>query len=72
MSVTRFCLVRHGETDWNALCRIQGNTDIDLNEQGRRQAELAGRALVGTGITALYSSGSSRNCASAIMAFLKA
>jgi len=56
MSVTRFCLVRHGETDWNALCRIQGNTDIDLNDLGRQQAELAGRALVGAGITALYSS----------------
>lgn len=54
--MTRFCLVRHGETDWNALCRIQGHTDIDLNDQGRRQAGLAGRALVDAGIAALYSS----------------
>lgn len=55
-NVTRFCLVRHGETDWNATCRIQGNTDIDLNDTGRRQAELSGRALMDAGIKALYSS----------------
>ncbi len=56
MQVTRLCLVRHGETDWNAQCRIQGNTDIDLNDLGRQQAELAGRALAKTGFQALYSS----------------
>ena len=56
MSVTRFCLVRHGETDWNAIGRIQGNTDIDLNERGRWQAARAGEALLGVGIAALYSS----------------
>ncbi len=40
---TLFC-ARHGETDWNALGRFQGHTDIALNDVGRAQArELAER-----------------------------
>lgn len=53
---TRICLVRHGETEWNAERRIQGQIDIGLNETGLRQAEAAGRWLKTAGIAALYSS----------------
>ncbi|UCV02985.1 histidine phosphatase family protein [Dechloromonas denitrificans] len=53
---TRICLVRHGETEWNAARRIQGQIDIGLNETGLKQAEAAGRWLKGAGIAALYSS----------------
>jgi 2,3-bisphosphoglycerate-dependent phosphoglycerate mutase len=55
-NATRICLVRHGETEWNAERRIQGQIDIGLNDTGRRQAAAAGRWLAGAGIAALYSS----------------
>ena len=54
--ITRLCLVRHGETEWNAARRIQGQIDIGLNVTGLRQAAGAGRWLSQAGIVALYSS----------------
>jgi broad specificity phosphatase PhoE len=37
--------VRHGETDWNAQARYQGQVDIPLNDTGRAQARRNGEAL---------------------------
>lgn len=31
-------ITRHGQTEWNALGRLQGRKDIELNEAGRKQA----------------------------------
>jgi broad specificity phosphatase PhoE len=37
--------IRHGETEWNAEGKLQGNQDIPLNDLGRRQAADAGKIL---------------------------
>jgi probable phosphoglycerate mutase len=53
---TRVVLLRHGETAWNVEQRIQGHTDIPLNDRGRWQAERLAAALADEGIGAIYSS----------------
>ena len=55
-SVTRLCLVRHGETTWNAERRIQGQIDVPLNAAGLAQAGALARGLAPLPITAIYSS----------------
>lgn len=44
--MTIVCLIRHGETDWNAQGKIQGKTDIPLNEAGIQQAVQCGAHLI--------------------------
>lgn len=58
--MTHIYLVRHGETDWNLGHRIQGSTDIPLNDTGRGQAVRAGRLLARRSWDAIYSSPLSR------------
>ena len=62
---TRICLVRHGETEWNADRRIQGWIDVDLNPIGRAPSAAAGSWLRNAGIVALYSSDLKRAWATA-------
>ena len=53
---TRFCLIRHGETDWNAEKRVQGQIDIDLNAAGEAQARAIAEGLREQVFAAVYSS----------------
>ena len=56
MQATRLLLIRHGETAWNVDTRIQGHTDIALNDTGRWQAQRVGRALADEPKAAVYAS----------------
>ncbi|WP_370121343.1 histidine phosphatase family protein [Arthrobacter sp. MW3 TE3886] len=60
MTSTTFALVRHGQTDWNAQRRLQGATDIPLNDVGRGQARDAVAVLAGFEWDAIVSSPLSR------------
>jgi 2,3-bisphosphoglycerate-dependent phosphoglycerate mutase len=53
---TRLVIVRHGQTDWNAEQRVQGQLDVPLNHTGRWQADQTALALAGEGLSAIYSS----------------
>jgi len=49
-------VARHGETDWNAEGRIQGQLDIELNEVGRDQARGLAESAKKRGVAAIGAS----------------
>jgi len=56
----QIALVRHGQTDWNIDLRMQGTSDIPLNETGRGQALEAAHLLADEPWDAIVSSTLSR------------
>lgn len=58
--MTYFALVRHGETDWNLHGRLQGSSDVPLNDTGRAQAREAAHRLADRSWDLLVSSPLSR------------
>ena len=56
----RLLLIRHAETTWNALGRIQGASDPPLSDLGREQAARLGARLGHVPLTGVYSSDLSR------------
>ena len=49
-------LVRHGETEWNAAARMQGQLDSSLTPRGREHARTSGRLLARLGVDAVFAS----------------
>lgn len=41
----KLVLIRHGQSSWNLENRFTGWTDVDLSEQGRREAQSSGQIL---------------------------
>ena len=56
MQRTLLCIVRHGETAWNAEGRVQGQLDVPLNAVGLTQARAVATALQGEQFSTIYSS----------------
>jgi probable phosphoglycerate mutase len=52
----RICIVRHGETDWNAAGVLQGWLDVPINDVGRQQARQLATDMADTGFRRIYSS----------------
>ncbi len=53
-------LIRHGQTDWNVAGKIQGSTDIPLNDMGRRQAACLARGMEKRPVEKVFTSTLSR------------
>lgn len=56
MPAQEFLLIRHGQSTANASGVWQGQMEFPLSEEGREQSRLAGKALAGERIDAIYSS----------------
>ena len=58
--VKKFYLVRHGDTEWTRARRLQGQTDVPLSCDGRRQAQDVARHLANVRFDSAYASDLSR------------
>lgn len=58
--MTTFFCMRHGLTEWNSDKRIQGQTDIDLSDQGRDMAQTWGESLADNQFDCILTSGLGR------------
>ena len=56
MQTRTWYLVRHGETEWNAIARMQGQLDSPLTALGREHARQSGQLLARLGVDALFAS----------------
>ena len=54
--MTKIYLIRHGQSEWNVLNKIQGQVNTELTGLGRRQGQAIGQRLVNSNINIIYSS----------------
>ncbi len=65
----RLHLIRHGQTNWNAIRRAQGQSDSGLTELGRQQATALRSELITHNIASVYCSSSLRTRQTAELLF---
>ena len=58
--MTKIFLIRHGETEWNAIGKLQGSSDIKLLPEGIDQAHMLAEHAPFSAVDAVYSSDLSR------------
>ncbi len=54
--MSRLLLVRHGQTAWNAAGKLQGHTDIELDDTGREQARAIATTLATAKVSRVWTS----------------
>ena len=54
--MTKIYLIRHGQSEWNVLNKIQGQTNTNLTKLGIDQAQAIGNRLINSNIDIIYSS----------------
>lgn len=54
--LTKIFLIRHGETQWNAIGRLQGSSDVELSPEGIEQARRLAAHFPAREVGAIYSS----------------
>lgn len=54
--MNRLYLVRHGESEWNILNKVQGQSDVNLTKKGIEQAKKIGERLIHEKIDMIFSS----------------
>lgn len=68
--MSEIVLIRHGQTGWSATGRHTSYTDVDLTEDGERQATALAKALTGHAFTAVVASPRTRALRTAVLAGL--
>jgi len=60
INMKKIFFIRHGESEWNILHKIQGQKNVPLTDNGREQAKQLGNRLINENIDIIYTSDLSR------------
>lgn len=70
--MTRLVLIRHGESEWNAVRRVQGQSGTGLSVRGRRQAERTASLAADAYVDAVLAASDLQRCTETVAPFADA